>query len=147
MASVVYNIAKTNWMKGTLDMDAASNIRARLCMVTTTADTEIDEDTWGGLTTDGESDDGSYAAQTLTSLSVVTDDPNDQAEFQSATPISFTLAGDAASDYQGMLLVDYVDGGDGDIPIAFIEFNGQPIAKEVTKIDVTMPSAGWIKIS
>jgi len=147
MASVVYNIAKGNWMKGTLDMDAASNIRARLCMSNTTADTEIDADTVGGITTLDESDDGSYAAQTLASLSVDIDDTNDQAEFKSSSPISFTLAGDGTRDYQGMLLVDNVDGGTGDIPIAFIEFNGQPIAKEVTKIDVTMPTDGWLKIS
>jgi len=145
MASVVYNIAKSGWMNGTIDMDT-DDIRARLCSTGTTADTAIDEDTVATITMD-ESDDTSYAAQALAGESVVTDDTDDQAEFQSTSPIVFTLAGDGTTDYQGMLIVKYVDGGNGDIPLFFNEFTGQPIAKEVTSLSVTMPSAGWCKIA
>lgn len=146
MASVIYNIAKQKWMKADLDMDLASNIRARLCMTNTTADTDIDADTVGGITTLDESDDGSYGQQTLTTLAVNVDDTNDRADF-SSDDVTFTLAGNGTRDYQGMLLVDNVDGGTGDIPVAFIEFTGQPIPKEVTSIVVSAPATGWIRIT
>ena len=146
MASIVHNIAKVNWMKATLDMDAASNIRARLLMTTTTIDTEKTKTTIGGFTTKGESDDTSYSQQTLTSTSVVKDDTNHQAEFTSAN-VTFNLAGNAANDYVGHVLVDNVDGGNGDIPVCFNEFQGQPIPKEVTQLTVTVPTDGWVKIT
>lgn len=148
MGSVVYNIAKGNWMKATLDMDAASNVRARLLNDTTSAHTDIDADTVGNIGTLGEcTDDNGYSPQTLGSPTVTVNDASDFAYFTSTSPVTFSLDGDGANDIRGMLLVDHVDGGNNDIPIAFIEFLGQPIPKEVTSIDVTMPSNGWIQIT
>jgi len=146
MASVVYNIAKANWMKADMDMDAASNVRARLCMSNTTAHTDIDADTVGNITTLDESDDSSYAVQTLASPTVTVDDTGDTGTFTSTSPITFTLSGNGTRDYRGMLLVDFVDGTGNDIPIAFIEFSGQPFPKEATSIAVNIPGNGWVQI-
>lgn len=140
MASKIPNSALANILNGTIDLDT-SDIRARLVMTNTTCDTEIDAiDNLSDYTTIDESDATGYADVALTGETVVANDTDNRADFDTASNIVFTgLSGDATRNYQGILLYKYVDGTDAnDIPLAFVEFTSA-IAKESTQ--VTIPSS------
>lgn len=145
MASAVYNIAKSGFLDGSIDWDT-DTIKAALVMTNTTADTEIDVDTVGAITTLDESDDsGSYARQTLTA-SVSTDDANDRGEAD-ADNISFTsLTGDATRAYQGILILKEITNDTDNIPIAFVEFPST-IAGTATQVDVTFDAEGVLQLA
>ncbi len=148
MASIVYNEFKRANAAGEIDLNA-DDIRARLLMTNTTCDTEN-----AGITNIADfdtvdvSDATSYADVALANEAVNKDDGNNRAEFD-ADNISFTgLGGDATRDYQGVLLYKYVDGTDAnDIPIAFVEFTNQPLAKEATQVDVPWDGEGILQLS
>jgi hypothetical protein len=147
MASVVYNEFKRANAAGEIDLNA-DDIRCRLLMTNTTCDTQnAGITTVGGFTTLDECDATGYSAQALANEAVNKDDANSRAEFDSDNVSFAGLSGDATRDYQGVLLVKYVDGGSNDIPIAFIEFANQPLAKEATQVDVPWNAEGILQLS
>jgi len=140
MASAIPNSALANIMNGTIDLNS-SDIRARLCMTTTTCDTEIDAIVnLADYTLIDVGDATGYADVALTTETVTANDTDNRGDFDTASAIVFTgLSGDATRDYQGVLLYKYVDGTDAnDIPLCFIDFTAD-IAKEATQ--VTVPSS------
>lgn len=147
MASNVFNSALTRILNGGIDLDT-DDIRAKLLMTNTTADTEKDGiANVDDITTLDLCDASGYADVALASEAVNTDNTNDRAEFD-ANDISFTgLGGDGTRNYQGVLLYKYVDGTDAnDIPVAFIEFT-TPIPSTATQVDVPWDAEGILQLA
>jgi len=147
MASAIPNSAKVRLLNGGIDLDT-DDIRARLCMTTTTCDTEIDAiNDLADYSLIDVSDATGYADVALASEAVAADDANDRAEFD-ATNASFAgLSGDATRDYQGVLIYLYVDGTDAnDLPIAFIDFTTD-IPKTATQVDIPWSAEGILQLA
>ena len=147
MASNIFNSALNSILNSTIDLDS-DDIRARLCMNTTTCDTEKDAITdIADFTLVDVADATGYADVALTSEAVAVDDANDRSEFDAAD-VSFTgLSGDATRDYQGVLIYKYVDGTNAnDIPIAFIDFTAD-ITSAATQVDVPWSSEGILQLA
>lgn len=147
MASNIYNAAMASLIDGTIDLNT-DDIRAKLLMTNTTADTDKDAianvDDIGTLDL---CDATGYADVALTSEAVAADDANDRAEFD-ADNISFAgLSGDGTRAYQGVLLYKYVDGTDAnDIPICFIDFTAD-IPSTATQVDVPWDAEGILQLA
>lgn len=147
MASNVFNSALVRIMNGGIDFDT-HDIRAKLLMTNTTADTQKDAiNNVSDITTLDVSNATGYADVALASEAVNTDDTNDRAEFDAAD-ISFTgLGGDASRAYQGVLLYKYVDGTNAnDIPIAFVEFTST-IPSTATQVNVPWNAEGILQLA
>ena len=147
MASAIPNSAKVRLMNGGIDLDT-DDIRARLCMNTTTSDTEVDAiNDLADYTLIDVSDATGYADVALTSEAVAADDANNRAEFD-ATDVSFTgLSGDATRDYQGVLIYKYVDGTNAnDIPLCFIDFTAD-IPSTATQVDIPWSVEGILQLT
>lgn len=146
MASRIYNEALRAIAAGEIDLNAA-DIRAKLLMTDTTADTQNDAVVYvADITTLDVSDAGGYADIDMASLAVNKDDPNDRAEFTAATLVYSGLDGLATRDYQGVLLYVYVDGGAGDKVLAFIDFTAD-IPKAATQVTVPWNAEGIIQFA
>ncbi len=136
---MIPNSAKANLINGTIDLNT-SDIRARLCMNTTTCDTELDAiNNLGNYTLIDVADATGYADVALTGETVTANDIDNRGDFDTTSDIIFSgLSGNATRDYQGVLLYKYVDGTNAnDIPLCFIDFTAD-IPKEATQ--VTIPS-------
>ena len=147
MASNIFNSALNSILNSTIDLDS-DDIRARLCMNTTTCDTEKDAITdIADFTLVDVADATGYADVALTSEAVAVDDANDRSEFDAAD-VSFTgLSGDATRDYQGVLIYKYVDGTNAnDIPIAFIDFTAD-ITSAATQVDIPWSVEGILQLA
>lgn len=145
MASLVFNIAKSGVMDGTIDLDT-HDIRCALLMTNTTADTEADVDTISALTTLDECDATSYARVALAGEAVATDDTNDRGEFD-ANDASFAgLGGDATRDIQGALIYKHVTNDTDSIPICFVDFTAD-IPKTATQIDIPWDAEGILHLT
>ena len=124
MASVVYNKFKQRSAAAEIDLDA-DDIRLRLCMNTTTCDTENDgiEDL-ADFTLIDVCDGANSVDKALASEAVNLDDGNDRAEFD-ADDVTWTALGVGTRTTAGVLVYKYVDGTDAnDLPIAYVEFSG-----------------------
>lgn len=144
MASLVFNIAKSGLMNGTIDLDT-DDIRSALLMTNTTADTDADADTLSALTLD-ECDATGYARQALASEAVSTDDTNDRGEFD-ANDVSFTsLSGDATRDSQGLLIYLHVTNDADSVPICFIDFTAD-LPSTATQVDVPFDAEGILQLT
>lgn len=145
MASVIYNEARRAIFAGEMDLNAA-DIRARLCMNTTTCDTEnagvvelVD------FTLIDVADATGYADIDMASLAVNKDDANNRSEFDAADLVFSGLSGDATRDYQGVLLYVYVDGTNtNDKAIAFIDFTAD-IPAAATQVTVPWNAEGILQ--
>ena len=147
MASEMPNSALANLINGTIDLDT-HDIRARLCMNTTTCDTEVDAITdLADYSLIDVCDSTGYADVALTSEAVAADDANDRAEFDAAD-VSFTgLGGDATRAIQGVLLYKFVDGTNAnDIPLCFVDFTSD-IPVTATQIDIPFNAEGVLQLS
>lgn len=144
MASLVQNNYKRAIAEGELDM-VSDDIRCALLMTNTTADTENEKSLMNAFTTLDESDATGYARVSLASQAVTQDASNNRAEFDAAD-ISFTgLGGDATRDYQGVLIYKHVTNDTDSIPLAFIEFSNQPLAKEASQVNVPWNAEGILQ--
>jgi len=145
MASLVFNIAKSGLMDGTIDLNS-HDIRCALLMTNTTADTDTDVDTVSAITTLDECNSSGYARVALTGEAVNTDDTNDRAEFD-ANDVSFTgLGGNASRDIQGVLVYKHVTDDTDSIPICFVDFTAD-IPSTATQIDIPWNSEGILQLS
>lgn len=120
-----------------------ADIRVRLLMTNTTADTQQDAiDNIDDITTLDTCDASGYADVALTGEAASEDTTDNEAVFD-ANDASFTgLGGNATRDIQGALVYKYVDGTDAnDIPICFVDFTSD-IPNTATQIDVPWNSEG-----
>jgi hypothetical protein len=147
MASRIYNEALRAIAAGEIDLNAA-DIRAKLLMTNTTADTDNDAIVEVvDITTLDVCDATGYADIDMSGLAVNKDDPNDRAEFDAADLVFSGLSGDATRDYQGVLLYVYVDGTTAnDKVIAFVDFTAD-IPKAATQVTVPWDAQGIIQFA
>ncbi len=143
MASVLFQNALLKTFEGDLDWET-DNLDARLLMTNTTADTNPDADTCADLTLD-ESDATGYSIEDITTPAVSADDTDDEMVWTSDNFVWSGLSGDATRDYQGALVVKYVDGGNGDIPMLFVDFSSD-ITSAATQVTAPAPGEGFLNI-
>lgn len=146
MASAKFNIAKSRLMSALLDLDeAGDDIRAIGVMTNTTADTEIDVDNTGSLTTLDEMDGTNYARKTCDNQAVATDDSNDRAEFTSDALVWSSL-GNGTRQMQGVLFHEFVTNDAGSFPFFFSEFTST-INPGGSTLTVTPNAEGWYQLA
>jgi len=143
MASVVYQNALMLTFENTIDWET-DNLDALLLMTSTTADTNPDAATCADLTLD-ESDATGYAHEDITTPDVSADDVDNEMVWTSDNWVWSGLSGDATRDYQGALVVKYVDGGNGDIPLLFVDFTAD-VTSAATQVTATAPAEGYLNI-
>jgi hypothetical protein len=110
MADFVYEKSLDEYMKGTLDLDAAGDdIRAGIAMSSTTLDTETEIEFVGSATTLDRHDGANYPAQDgqLAGEAVAEDLPNSRAEFD-ATDHEFTALGVGTRVVAGVFIYKFV---------------------------------------
>jgi len=144
MASVLYQNALAATFENTIDWET-DNLDARLLMTNTTADTEPDATTVAGITTLDEANATSYAKEDVTTPAVSADDTDNEMVWTSDNWVWSGLGGDATRDYQGALLVKYVDGSTGDIPLLFVDFTAD-VTKAATQVTAPAPAEGFLNI-
>lgn|SRR5512135_1056605 len=147
MASFWYTNAKYLMAKGDLDFDTA-DLRALLAMTNTTADTEKDKLTCAGFTTLDEYDGSGYSRYNLATETVNKDDANFRAEIDCADAAPMYAAlGAGTRQAQGMVVVKYVDGAGGDIPIAWIDSGGFPFSGNGGVVNLTINAEGLLQVT
>ena len=119
---IVYNIAKSGIMNGTIDLDT-DVLMVMLLMTNTTAKTATAQDanTVGDINTLDEFDNASgYTADgtVLTSTAVTTDDASNRGELD-ATDVTWTSVAAGTRKIAGALLYKAT----GSVPIAYFSFN------------------------
>lgn len=142
--SVLYQNAMVRIFENTLDMET-DNLDALLLMNTTEADTDHDASTVADLSPLGESDATGYASEDVTNPAVTADDTDNEMVWTSDNWVWSGLGGDASNDYQGGLLVAYVDGGTGDYPILFVDFTAD-VTSAATQVTAPAPAEGFLNI-
>jgi hypothetical protein len=147
MASVLYNEAKRAILAGECDMNA-NDIRARLVMTDSTADSQNDGVvTLSNITTQDKADATGYADVACGSETVTKVDASDLAKFTTSDIVFSGLTPSATRDYLGIILYKYVSGSDAaDLAIAFIEFTAN-VSKAATEVTVECPANGWFYLS
>lgn len=145
MASHVFNAAKTRLWNGTIDLDT-HDIRAKLLMTNTTADTEVDTVVFvGDLTTLDLMDGANYVDKALANEACATDDGNDRSEFD-ADDITWSSLGAGSRSVQGLLLYKFVT-NDADSPlIAWIEF-ASPVAPDGSNFTIQFNAEGILQMA
>jgi hypothetical protein len=132
MASQVYNEAKRAIAAGEYDLNA-DDIRVRLEMTNTTADTQNDGIVnFANFTTNDPSDGSGYVDKALATEAVNKDDANDRAEFD-ADDVTWTALGAGTRALAGAVIYKFVDGTNAnDLPIAWVEFSATPDGSDFT---------------
>lgn len=149
MASVVYNDFKRGLLSGEYDLHTAGDdIRVKLLMTNTTADTEVDAiNQVSDFTTLDVCDATSYADQALASEAVTADDTDDEGVFDAADSSFTGLGGNATRDIQGALVYKYVDGtAANDIPLFFVDFTAD-IPSTATQVDIPWATEGILNLN
>ncbi len=144
MASVLYQNGMVGTFENTIDWET-DNLDARLLMNTTTADTEHDVVTVLGLTLLDECDATGYATEDVTNPAVTADDTDNEMVWDSDDWVWSGLSGDGTRDYQGALLVKWVDGGAGDIPLLFVDFDAD-IPSAATQVTAPAAAEGFLNV-
>jgi len=123
MASVVYNEFKRANAAGEIDLNA-DDIRIRLCMNTTTCDTENDAMVFlDDFALIDVCDGANYVDKALANEAVNKDDANDRAEFD-ADDVTWTALGVGTRTTVGVLVYKFVATDADHVPICYVEFAG-----------------------
>lgn len=121
MASQIFNIFKTELLKGNMDLDGGT-FKADLLMTNTTCDTENDGvSTNAGFTTADIHDGANYVTKTLSTQAVTQVDASDLAKW-TADALTWTALGAGTRPAQGILIYKYISNFNSSIPVAFIQF-------------------------
>jgi len=144
MAHVLFQNAMVGTFENTIDWET-DNLDARLLMTNTTADTETDATTVAGITVLDECDATGYTIEDITTPAVSADDTDNEMVWSSDSWVWSGLSGNATRDYQGALVVKYVDGSTGDIPLLFSDFTAD-VAKAATQVTAPAPAEGFLNI-
>ena len=145
MANFVYTGAKLKIAKGDLDFDSA-DIRVKLCMSNTSADTDQDATNLTGITTIDEYDGSGYSEIDLAGASVAADNANNRAEVDYTDGSFGAAVGAGTRSWVGMLIYCRVDGTAGnDFPVAWHDLssnNGNGGA-----VDLAINAEGLLQIT
>jgi hypothetical protein len=127
MADFWYTPAKQKLAKADLDFDTV-DLRARLCMSNTTADTDQDAANITAIGTLDEYDGAGYTALDLATVAITEDDPNNRSEISYASGTWGATVSAGTRNIVGILYYVRVDGTNGnDYPVAWKDvtpFNG-----------------------
>lgn len=119
MANFWYTGAKLKLAKGDLDFDTA-DIRAKLCMSNTTADTDQDATSLSGISTIDEYDGSGYSEIDLAGASVAADNANNRAEIDYTDSNFGATVAAGTRQWVGVLFYCRVDGTSAnDFPVAW----------------------------
>jgi hypothetical protein len=145
MADFWYTGAKLKLAKGDLDFDTA-DIRAKLCMTNTTADTDQDATNLTGITTIDEYDGSGYTEIDFAGAATAADNANDRAEIDYSDGSFGSAVGAGTRSWEGILIYCRVDGtAANDFPVAWIDLtnaNGNGGA-----VNLTVNAEGLLQVT
>lgn len=145
MADFWYTPAKQKLAKADLDFDTV-DLRVRLCMSNTTADTDQDAANITAIGTLDEYDGSGYTILDLAGISVNEDDPNNRSEIDYSDGTFGATVAAGTRNIVGMLYYVRVDGTPGnDYPVAWKDvtpFNGNGGA-----INLTVNAEGLLQVA
>jgi hypothetical protein len=145
VADFWYTPAKQKLAKADLDFDTV-DLRVRLCMSNTTADTDQDAANITAITTLDNYDGSGYTILDLAGISVNEDDPNNRSEIDYSDGTFGATVAAGTRNIVGMLYYVYVDGTNGnDYPVAWKDvtpFNGNGGA-----INLTVNAEGLLQVA
>lgn len=143
MVNFVYNLAKQGLMNGTIDLDA-DTIRCLLLEAVDAANNKDDDDVAAVLVRAGTTELATYTRQTLGSLVVSVDDPNDRAEFSSANVVFTAVVTQNA--IVAYLFYKFVTSDALSTPLIFNDTQtGLPLTPNGSDITITAPAEGWLQ--
>lgn len=141
--SFVYTGEKLRRLTGSYSY-ATADMRVKLLLNTTSADTDQDASVLSDITTLGEVTDASYAEHTLTGEAAAVDNPNNRAEFDANDASWTTLT--TVGTVQAALLYRRVDGtAANDMPVAFIDTGGFPFSLTGGNLTITWNAEGIVQ--
>ena len=127
MADFWYTPMKQKLAKADADFDTM-DLRGRLCMSDTTADTDQDAATLSAITTVDAYDGSGYTDIDFAGITVTEDDPNNRSEIHVNAGTFGATVGAGTRNIVGLLYYKYVDGtAANDLPVAWKDltpFNG-----------------------
>lgn len=145
MADFVYTPAKTKLAKGDLDFDVV-DLRIKLCMSNTTADTDQDAANLAGITTLDEYNGTGYTEIDLASVAVNEDAVNNRAEIDYADGSFGSAVGAGTRQWVGMLYYVRVDGTTAnDYPVAWKDLT--PNNGNGGAVNLTVNAEGLLQIT
>jgi len=148
MANFVFTEFKRAVSEGEIDLNATDDIRVLLVMSNTTADTEEDADTIGGITTLDEYDGASYSSggEALTGEVVNEDNANDRAEFD-ATDATFSTLGVGTRQAQAAIVYKWITSVSLSMPIAYIDTGGFPFDGNGGNVTIQWNTEGIVQFT
>lgn len=152
MASQVFNITKSGFMDGTVDLDT-NTIKITLLMTSATAGDAgaagINADNLGAITLDEM--DGGYSGgfagsdrKTL-SVTVSVDDTDDEGVFD-ATDVTWTALAAGTRSVEGGLIYKHITSDAASPPVCYIEF-GTPVVANGGDLTIQWNSEGIINLN
>jgi hypothetical protein len=145
VADFWYTPAKQKLAKGDADFDTI-DLRVRLCMANTTADTDQDAATIAAIGTLDEYDGAGYTALDLASVAVTQDDPNNRSEIDYADGTFGATVAAGTRNIVGMLYYARVDGTNAnDWPVAWKDVT--PFAGNGGAINLTVNAEGLLQVT
>lgn len=143
MASFVYTPAKARLLNGTL---ALTDVRLKLLMTNTTADTEQDAENPADITTQDICDGANYVEKAVAGEAVSEDDPNNRGEF-TFNPVTWSALGNGTRQIQGILMYEFVTNDTDSLNIAWIEPAGWPINPGGADLTITPNAEGVLQLT
>jgi hypothetical protein len=147
VADFVFTNAKRALLAGELDLDAQS-IRIALLMTNHSLHTAGQEDvaTISAITTLDEYNGAGYVRKTLAGLAVAAVNASDWATFD-ATDVLFSALGAGTRSAAGILLFRFITNDTDNVPIAWIESGGFPIAGNGGDLNVVWDALGILRLA
>jgi hypothetical protein len=145
MADFWYTGAKAKLAKADLDFDSV-DLRAKLCMSNTTADTDQDATNIAGIGTLDEYDGSGYAEIDFSGLVVNTDNPNNRAEIDVDDETFGAAVGAGTRNWVGILYYVRVDGtSSNDYPVAWKDLT--PANGNGGAVNLTINGEGLLQVT
>jgi hypothetical protein len=145
MASFIYNKAKTLILNAGINF-ATSDIRIRMEMTNSTADTEDDTIHMDDFTTEDPMD-GANAVDKQASEAVTENLAGNCAFYDDTTNHTWAALGAGTRQVQGFIVYKFVTNDADSIPIAWIDTGGFPFSANGGDVTVTWNAAGVISLA
>lgn len=129
-----------------LSAAALNDLRMLLVMTNTTADTEVDSENPGDVTTLDEFDGNNYSRATLGSEAVNVDLANNRAEIDFADP-TFSTIGNGTRQIQGFIVIQNVDGTAGNDLLKFYQDFSATLNPGGASLTVQIDAEGLVQVA
>lgn len=146
MASFTYNDAKRALLAGEINW-ASDDIRVLLVMTNTTADTEVDANTFADFTTLDQFDGSGYSSPGLALASkVINEDAgNDRAEGDAAD-LDFGALGNGTRQIQAAIVFKFVTNLNASKPLAYLDGLGFPSSPGGATVVLRFDAEGILQV-